>query len=121
MGAREAGRTGTHRTVSDGLARYSMVGQGGSIYQRKRFSTWSGQQGAQPGSGESTIPWHGVVLLAISAIALVVMTGLLFGSMPYRPGITPDIVYFILVSRLIALGCVSFTVVVVNKVFYLKR
>jgi len=93
-----------------------------SIYQRKRFSAWSGQQGAQPGSGESTIPWHGVVLLAISAIALVVMTGLLLGAVTTGgSGITADIVYFILVSRLIALGCVSFTVVIVNKVFHLKR
>jgi HEAT repeat protein len=92
------------------------------IYQRKRFSTWSGQQGARPGSSESTIPWHGVVLLAISVSALAAMTGLLLGSiLPYRPGITADIVYFILVCKLIALGCVSLTVVVVNKVFHLKQ
>jgi hypothetical protein len=86
------------------------------------LGAWSGQQGAQPGSGESTIPWHGVVLLAISAIALVVMTGLLLGAVTTGgPGITADMVYFILISRLIALGCVSFTVVIVNKVFHLKR
>ncbi|HEX6482558.1 MAG TPA: HEAT repeat domain-containing protein [Ktedonobacteraceae bacterium] len=92
------------------------------IYQRKRLSTWSGQQGAQPGSGESTTSWHGVVLLAISVISLVVMTGMLLGSVTAGgAGITADIVYFILVSRLIALGCVSFTVVVVNKVFHVKR
>jgi hypothetical protein len=50
------------------------------------------------------------------------MTGLLLGAVTAGgPGITADMVYFILVSRLIALGCVSFTVVVVNKVFHLKR
>jgi hypothetical protein len=92
------------------------------IYQRKRFSTWPGQQGARPGSGESTIPWHGVVLLAISVIALVVMTGLLLGAVTTGgSGITADMVYFILVARLIALGCLALTVVVVNKVFHLKR
>ena len=92
------------------------------IYQRKRFGTWPGQQRMRTGSGESTIPWHGVALLAISVVALVVMTGLLLGSiLPDRPGITADIVYFILVCKLIALGCVSLTVVVVNIVFHLNR
>ena len=93
-----------------------------SIYQQKRFSAWPGQQGAQPGSGASTIAWHGVVLLAVSVIALVVMTGILLGAVTaVGPGITADIVYFILVCKLIALGCVSLTVVVVNAVFHLKR
>lgn len=93
-----------------------------SIYQRKRFNTWSGQQGARPGSGASTVPWHGVVLLAISVMALVIMTGLLLGAVTAGgPGITADMVYFMLVSRLIALGCVALTVVVVNIVFHLKR
>ena len=93
-----------------------------SIYQRKCLGTWSGQQGARPGFGASIIPWHGVVLLAISVIALVVMTGLLLGSVNAGgSGMTADMVYFSLVARLIALGCVSFTVVIVNKVFHLKR
>jgi hypothetical protein len=92
------------------------------IYQRKRFSNRSGQQGTRPVPGESTIAWHGVVLLAISVIALVSMTGLLLSSiLPDRPGITADILYFVLVCKLIALGCVSLTVVVVNKVFHVKR
>ncbi len=93
-----------------------------SIYQRKRFGTWPGQQGARPGSGASTIAWHGVVLLVISVIALVVMTGLLLGAFTAGgPGITADMVYFILVARLVALFCVALTVVVVNIVFHLKR
>lgn len=93
-----------------------------SIYQRKRFSTWSGQQRARPGSGESTISWHGVALLAISVIALVLITGLLLSSVTTGgSAITADVVYFIPVARLIALGCVSLTVVVVNAVFHLKR
>ena len=85
------------------------------IYQRKRFNAWSGQRGA------STISWHGVVLLAVSAIALVIMTGLLLGAITIGvPGVNTDIVYFALASRLIALGCVALTVVVVNVVFHLK-
>ena len=93
-----------------------------SIYQRKRLGTWHGQQDARPGSGASTILWHGVVLLAVSAIALVVMTGLLLGSVNAGgSGITADMVYFSLVARLIALLCVALTVVVVNAVFHLKR
>jgi hypothetical protein len=92
------------------------------IYQRKRFNTWPGQQGTRPVPGESTMAWHGVVLLAISVISLVVMTGLLLGAVTAGgPGITADVVYFILVARLIALGCVALTVVVVNKVFHVKR
>jgi hypothetical protein len=50
------------------------------------------------------------------------MTGMLLGAViAGGSGITLDVVYFILVARLIVLGCVSLTVVVVNKVFHLKR
>jgi hypothetical protein len=91
------------------------------VSQWKHFSIWSGRQGGRPSEGLSIIPWHGAILLAVSAIALVIMTGLLLGAGGPGSWIPAETLDYVVVTRLIALGGVAFTVVVVNTVFHLKR
>jgi len=86
------------------------------IYQRKPIDAVSI---AKRGTTNS---WHGVILAGGSVLVLAsVASNLLQTSFAYDPLITTDIVHYVLVCRLIALGFMALTVVVVNKVFFGKH
>ena len=90
------------------------------LYQRKPDARLAPQKYASRKKG---IPsWHNVVLAAISVYTLVqIASSLLQMNFAYDPVMTTDTIHFILISRLVALGLMAATVIVINMVFFTKR
>jgi hypothetical protein len=90
------------------------------LYQRKPDEKLSPQKYASRKKG---IPsWHNVVLAGISVYTLVqIASSLLQMNFAYDPVMTADTIHFILISRLVALGLMAATVIVINMVFFTKR
>lgn len=89
------------------------------LAQRRRFSALF--QRDQAGIGNAASPWQGIVLAVLSAIVLVSLTPNFFQSgIVYEPGITAEAIHFVLISKLVALGVVSLTIVAINRAFHLR-
>ncbi len=90
------------------------------LYQRKPDAKLSPQKYASRKKG--TPSWHNVVLAGISVYTLVqIASNLLQINFAYDPVMTTDVIHFILVARLVALGLMAATVIVINMVFFTKR
>ena len=90
------------------------------LYQRKPDARPASQKYTSRKKGISS--WHNVVLAGISVYTLVqIASSLLQMNFAYDPVMTADTIHFILISRLVALGLIAATVIVINMVFFTKR
>jgi HEAT repeat protein len=89
--------------------------------QRKSFSALLlFQQGG--GSPASPWPWMGVALAILSIIVLASQAGILESGFDYWNGAGADInmYHFIMICRIIALGVVAMTMLLINRIFHLR-
>jgi hypothetical protein len=90
------------------------------LYQRSPAGGLSAQK--SPQQKGATTSWHNIVLAGISVFTLgQVVSSLLQTTFATDPAMTADTVHFILICRLIALGIMVATVIVINKVFFVRN
>lgn len=71
----------------------------------------------------TTMPLQNVMLAGFSVFTLtqIAYSLLMATGFAYDPTMNADAIHFILMARLIALGVMTATVIVINKVFFVKR
>jgi len=87
------------------------------LVQRKSFSALLS---FQQGGGRPASPWMGVVLAALSIIILASLSSALSAGFDYWSGADINMYHIVMVYRIISLGIVAMTMLLINRIFHLR-
>ncbi|GCE07216.1 HEAT repeat domain-containing protein [Dictyobacter aurantiacus] len=87
------------------------------LLQRKSFSALLR---FEQGGGRPASPWMGVALAMLSIVVLASQAGILESGFDYGVGADISTYHFVMICRIIALGLVAITMLLINRIFHLR-
>ncbi|GLV60605.1 hypothetical protein KDH_74240 [Dictyobacter sp. S3.2.2.5] len=87
------------------------------LLQRKSFSALLR---FEQGGGKPASPWMGVALAMLSIAVLASQAGILESGFDYGVGADISTYHFVMICRIIALGVVAITMLLINRIFHLR-